>query len=168
MTRARANHLRLNPDTTTVLVFEALRDVRLDRRIIRPPRWIGTEAAQLIDSILKNTGGSWDAEINGYQFPTAAPSVLQRVLEGTPRPAGNRLATFETPEALAARMRDLAAVTASDHVLEASAGRGQLMVKLPRQQRITAIEIDPTRSAHLAMMPHRREGTMSVSQTKFT
>jgi hypothetical protein len=38
---------------------------------------------------------------------------------------------------------------------------------LPRQQRITAIEIDPTRAAHLAMMPHCRLGAMSVSQMNF-
>ena len=61
------------PGTTTVAVLEALRDVRQDRRIIRPPRWLGTEAAQLIDSILKNAGGSWDAEINGYQFADYDP-----------------------------------------------------------------------------------------------
>jgi hypothetical protein len=77
-------------------------------RILHPPKWIGTEAAQMVDSILKGVGGSWDAELNGYRFPTAAVPVLQRVLEGTPRPAGNRLAPFETPEALADRMRDLA------------------------------------------------------------
>jgi hypothetical protein len=82
----------------TVAVLEALRDVRVDRQIMRPPRWIGMEAAQMVDSILKGVGGSWDGEINGYRFPTAAAPVLRRVLEGTPRPAGNRLATFETPE----------------------------------------------------------------------
>jgi hypothetical protein len=38
---------------------------------------------------------------------------------------------------------------------------------LPRQQRITAIEIDFTRAAHLAMMPHCRQGGMSVSKTNF-
>ena len=65
------------------------------------------------------------------------------------------------------RMRDLAGVTLSDHVLEPSAGRGRLIARLPRQQQITAIEIDPNRVAHLAMMPHFREGAMSVSQTNF-
>jgi hypothetical protein len=40
-------------------------------------------------------------------------------------------------------------------------------VKLPRQQRIIAIEIDRTRVAHLAMMPHCREGAMLVSQANF-
>jgi 16S rRNA A1518/A1519 N6-dimethyltransferase RsmA/KsgA/DIM1 with predicted DNA glycosylase/AP lyase activity len=64
-------------------------------------------------------------------------------------------------------MRHWAAVTASDHVLEPSAGRGRLIAKLPRQQHITAIEIDSGRAAHLAMMPHCREGAMSVSQANF-
>jgi hypothetical protein len=64
-------------------------------------------------------------------------------------------------------MLDLAAVTVSDRVFEPSAGRGRLIAKLPRQQQITAIEIDPSRAAHLAMMPHGREGAMSVSQTNF-
>jgi hypothetical protein len=153
------------PATTSVALLEARRDVRIDRQIIRPPRWIGAESVQLIDGILKNAGGSWDAEISGYQFPTAAASVLRRILEGTPRQAGNRLATFETTEALVDRMQDLAAVTLSDHVLEPSAGRGRLIVGLPRQQQITVIEIDPKRAAHLAMMPHCRVGAMSVSQT---
>ena len=148
-------------------MLEALRDVRPDRRIVRPPRWIGTEAAQLIYGIMNGAGGSWDAEINGYRFPTSAASVLQRILAGSPRPTGNRLATFETPEALSYRMRDLAAATVSDHVLEPSAGRGRLIAKLPRQQQITAIEIDPTRAAYLAMMPHCREGAMMVSQANF-
>jgi len=31
-------------------VLEALLDVRVDRETIRPPRWIGTEAAQIVDS----------------------------------------------------------------------------------------------------------------------
>ena len=79
----------------------------------------------------------------------------------------DRLATFEIPEALAERMRDLAAVTVSDHVLEPSADGGRLIAKLPRQQQITAIEIDPARAAHLAMMPHCRLGAISVSQTNF-
>jgi len=42
-----------------------------------------------------------------------------------------------------------------------------LIAKLSRQQQITDIEIVPTRAAHLAMMPHCREGAMSVSQTNF-
>jgi hypothetical protein len=64
-------------------------------------------------------------------------------------------------------MRVLAAVTTSDQVLEPCAVRGRLIAKLPRQPRITAIEIDPTRVAHLAMMPHCREGAMLVSQANF-
>jgi hypothetical protein len=116
---------------------------------------------------LKGAGGSWGAEINGYQFGTSPASVLRRVLEGTPRQAGNRLPTFETPGALADRMRDLAAIILSDHVLEPSAGRGRLIAKLPQKQQITAIEIEPSRAAHLAMMPHCRVGTRSVSQTNF-
>jgi hypothetical protein len=150
-----------------VAAFEALRDVRVDRDIIRAPRWIGAEAARLVDSILKGAGGWWNGEVDGYQFRTEALPVLKRVLESTPRPAGNRLGTFETPEGLADRMRDLAAVTVFDHVLEPSAGRGRLIAKLPRQQQITAIEIDPNRAAHLAMTPHCREGAMSVSQANF-
>jgi hypothetical protein len=53
-------------------VLEAVRDVGVDRQIVRPPRWIGTEAAHLLDGILKDVDGSWNAEINGYQFWTAA------------------------------------------------------------------------------------------------
>ena len=127
-------------------VLEALRDVRVDREIIRLPRWIGTETTQLVGSILKGVGGSWKAGINGYQFPRAGISVLARVLEGTPRPPGNRLATFETPDALAEKMRALASVTEFDHVLEPSAGRGRL-IALPLQEQITAIEIDAGRAA---------------------
>jgi hypothetical protein len=93
---------------STVAVLEALPDVRVDGQIVCPPRGIGTEAARTVDSILKGAGGSWDPKSTGYRFPTAAVSVLQHILEGTPRPAGNRLATFETPEALADRMRELA------------------------------------------------------------
>jgi hypothetical protein len=64
-------------------------------------------------------------------------------------------------------MRDLAFVAVSDHLLEPSAGRGCLIAKLPLQQQITAIEFDPTRAAHRAMMPHCRHGAISVSQTSF-
>jgi hypothetical protein len=152
---------------TTVSVLEALWDVRVDGEIIHPPRWIGTDAAQLIENRLKEAGGSWDPEANGYKCPTAAVSVLQGILEGSPRPGGNRLATFETPEALADRMRGLAGVSIFDHVLEPSAGQGRLIANLPRKQEITAIEIDPAKAAYLAMMPHCREGAMSVSQTNF-
>jgi hypothetical protein len=157
----------MNESVSEVALFEALRDVRVDRDIIRAPRWIGAEAAQLVDSILKGAGGSWNGEVDGYQFRTEALPVLKRVLEGTPKPGKNRMATFETPEALADRMRDLAAVTTFDRVLEPSAGRGRLIAKLPRQQQITAIEIDSSKAANLAMMPHCREGAMSVSQTNF-
>jgi len=72
---------------------------------------IGTEAARPIDSICKDTGGSWNEETNGYQFPTAAG--LQQILEGTPRPSGNRLATYKTPKILADRMRELLAAKAT-------------------------------------------------------
>jgi hypothetical protein len=64
-------------------------------------------------------------------------------------------------------MLDLAAVTVSDHILEPS-GRGRLIAKLPRQQPIMAIEVDPSGVAYLAMMPHYREGAMSVSQNEFS
>src|SRR5262249_12829026 len=98
---------------------------------------------------------------------TAGAPVLERIMKGTPRPAGNRVASFETPQALADRMRDLAAVTVSDHVLEPRAGRGQLIAKLPRPQQITASKGDPHRPAHLAIMPHCREGAMTVSEANF-
>ncbi len=42
--------------------------------------WIRTEVARLIDSTLKGAGGSWDAEINGYQFSTAGALVLEIML----------------------------------------------------------------------------------------
>jgi len=45
-----------------IAVLEALRDVSVDREIIRLPRWIGTETRQLIDGILKGAGGLWDGE----------------------------------------------------------------------------------------------------------
>jgi hypothetical protein len=51
-------------------------------------------------------------------------------------------------------------------IAEPTAGEASVR-KSPRQQPITAIEIDATRAAHLAMMTHCREGAMSVSQTKF-
>lgn len=56
-------------------MLEALRNVRLDREIIRLPRWIGTQAAEVIDSILKGADGLWGTEINGYKFPTAGKSI---------------------------------------------------------------------------------------------
>jgi len=37
---------------TTVTVLEALRDVCVDRNIIRPPKWIGTQAATMISGWL--------------------------------------------------------------------------------------------------------------------
>ena len=46
-----------------VAVVGVLRDVRVDREIIRLPSWIGAEAAQLIDGISRGAGGSWDAQI---------------------------------------------------------------------------------------------------------
>ena len=81
-----------------VAVLEALRDAlltreessaevnrdgsrKVDRRHFERPEWLLEEV------------------INGYQFSTA---VLQ-ILEGTPRLAGNRLATFETPNPLRTR-----------------------------------------------------------------
>src|SRR5262249_24573402 len=139
--RALFSYWSMNESVSVVAVFEALRDVRVDRDIIRAPRWIGAEAAQSVDSILKGAGGSWNGEVDGYQFRAEALPVLKRVLEGTPRPPGNRVATFQTPEALADRMRDLAAVTMFNYVLEPSAGRGRLIAKLHRQQQIAAIEI---------------------------
>jgi hypothetical protein len=42
-----------------------------------------------------------------------------------------------------------------------------LIAKLPQQQQITTIETEPSRAAYLAMMPHCREGAMSVSQANF-
>jgi hypothetical protein len=42
-----------------------------------------------------------------------------------------------------------------------------MIANFPLRQQITAIEIDPSRAAHLAMMPHCREGAMSVFQTNF-
>ena len=43
----------------------------------------------------------------------------------------------------------------------------QRISKLPQQQPITALEIDPKRAFYLAMMPHCCEGAMSVSQGNF-
>ena len=68
------------PASTTVAVLEALRDARVDREILRLPRRIGTEAAKLVNGVLKSAGGSWEPEINEYQFATAAVSVPQRIL----------------------------------------------------------------------------------------
>ena len=66
----------LNPNRTMVAVVEALRDVRVDREIIRLPSWIGAEAAQLIDGISRGAGGSWDAQIKLHS-PSDARSMRQ-------------------------------------------------------------------------------------------
>ena len=57
-----------NP-ATTVAVLESLRGVRIDRKTIHLPRWIGTEAARSVDGILKGAGGSWDADTIAFDNP---------------------------------------------------------------------------------------------------
>lgn len=48
-------HRPLSEPATMFGVLEALKDVRVDRKIICPPKWTGTEAERLL---LKSEGGS--------------------------------------------------------------------------------------------------------------
>ena len=114
-------------------MLEAPRDVRVDRNIIRQPGWIGTETAQKLDRILKEAGRSWDAESNGYQFHSSGSVNSPEDSGGDSETSRSSPDNVRDTRALAERMRDLAAITVLDRVLEPSAGRGRLIAKLPRQ-----------------------------------
>jgi len=132
--------------------------------IVLPPGQLERKLYQDVDKVLKAMGGKWDRKAGGHSFPLDPSEMLADAL-GTGK-ALNRKGTlqfFQTPEPLAERMAALARVTASDIVLEPSAGHGRLVNPAKKLGAdVVAVEIDATNADVLSGI-----GGISVHQADF-
>lgn len=109
------------------------------------------------NKVLAALGGKWDRRAGAHVFSEDAAQLITSALDrGIAIDVKRSLEQFDTPHALARQMARKAAIGQTDHVLEPSAGAGNLIMAVgPEHPWITAIELDPKRCAQLRKLVPR-------------
>lgn len=118
---------------------------QLDRRLY-------TSVAKVIEA----AGGKWSRQDGCHIFykeVDAADAIDPILLTGTVTNTKQEFGFFETPPEIIARMIQIAGVKPSDHVLEPSAGRGAIAIKVsPLCGRLHLVEIQSKLAQELSKM----------------
>jgi predicted RNA methylase len=108
-----------------------------------------------VDRVITLLGGRWDKRARGHVFGGDPREAISRALgDGQVLDRKKTLQAFFTPPAIAHQMIALADLRAGDHVLEPSAGVGNLLRPiLGKVASIQAVDIDETHAAALEALP---------------
>lgn len=113
---------------------------------------LGRKRYEAVNKVLDILGGKWNRRVGGHVFSMDDPAQVidQAILTGEVG-STNPLEFFETPLVLAMQMVDFAELSRPTTILEPSAGNGAIIEAIPGGMRgmVTAVELDPYRSAHL-------------------
>jgi len=133
-------------------VADVLRRSTVDGSILRlPDGKLDPDLYRQVDKALKALGGKWDRRTRGHVFAKPIGDDLTAALDtGMAVDRKKTLEQFFTPPELAERMVRLAGVHMGTHVLEPSAGGGNLIrPAIACGAVVTAVEIDPMLCASL-------------------
>jgi predicted RNA methylase len=115
-------HATLTPDVTSVLERSEI----IGNILKLPPEQLERKLYESVNKALANAGGKWNRSAQGFVFPKSPADALGIMLEtGVSRSKKKDNQAFYTPEALAARVAELAEIR-GHVVLEPSAGHGAL------------------------------------------
>lgn len=104
-----------------------------------------------VNKALEAIGGKWDRKAGGHTFEGDPQDALdQVVLTGRFIDRRQEFGFFETPRAIVLQLIEAAGVKAGMRVLEPSAGRGAILLELPPECSVFAIEMDPKHGFALA------------------
>ncbi len=139
----------ISPEVADVLSRSTIED-----RLLRlPAGQLDRKLYAATNKVLAALGGRWDRRVGGHVFPFAVQPKLDEALgAGKAVSRQQKLQLFETPEALARRMVELADIEPhSSACLEPSAGPGRIVHGLMAAQpwQIVAVEIDADNVAAL-------------------
>lgn len=155
MVASPTGNARLRGVTLSDGVADTLRRSTVDGAIVRLPEGkLEPDLYRQVDKVLKALGGKWDRRARGHIFAKPIGDELAAALHsGLAVDRKKTLEQFFTPTELAERMVRLAGVHMGSHVLEPSAGSGNLIrPAIASGAVVTAVEIDPTLCASLAAL----------------
>jgi predicted RNA methylase len=107
-------------------VLEVLCDVELDGDVVRINQQLERPLYLQTNKVLEALGGRWDRKRRGHVFAEPAGERLDAALLTRSYERPNRDDYFPTPDAVAARLIEVAGIERGQMVLEPSAGRGNL------------------------------------------
>lgn len=100
-----------------------------------------------VNKVLEAAGGKWNRKRQGHVFDGDAATLIEPILlTGEVTNKKQELGAFDTPQPLAARVTALAEIEPGMHVLEPSAGIGNLVAEAEQYgAHVTGFEIDAQR-----------------------
>ncbi len=118
----------------------------IEGNVLRLPEQLDRETYLRVDKALKAARGKWDRKTHGHVFPFDPRELIgAAVNDGAIVDAKRTMQFFETPDALAKRMVELARIGPNDHALEPSAGLGRIVRHLVATgAMVDAVEADAT------------------------
>jgi predicted RNA methylase len=131
--------------------------VACDGNRLKITRQLDRSLYEATNKVLAALGGKWDRRSGAHLFAEDAGDLIESALDrGCAIDVKKSLEQFDTPHALARQMARKAEISELDHVLEPSAGAGNLLLAVgPEHPWITAIEVDPKRCAQLRKLAPR-------------
>ena len=151
---------KIPPDVVAILAASTIVG-----NVLTLPTQLDRETYLRVDKVLKAARGKWDRKAGGHVFPFDPRELIGAAVEdGAVVNAKQTLQFFETPDALARRMVDLAQLAPGERALEPSAGLGRIVRHLiAADVQVDAVEIDATNCNALRQLA----GAPTVCQESF-
>lgn len=152
--------MKIAPDVVEILARSTIAG-----NVLTLPEQLDRDTYLRVDKALKAARGKWDRKAKGHVFPFDPRELIAGAVdEGAVVNAKQTLGFFETPDALAKRMVDLAKLGPDDRALEPSAGLGQIVRHLlATGAMVDAVEVDATNCKALRQIG----GDLSVCNEPF-
>ena len=133
--------------------------------VLTLPEQLDHETYLRVAKVLTAARGKWDRKAKGHVFPFDPRELMGEAVEtGSVVDAKQTMQFFETRDALARRMVDLARLAPGNTALEPSAGLGRIVRHLiAAQAEVRAVERDPTNASALRAIG----GALHVNEESF-
>lgn len=115
--------------------IEALQQSTVEGNVVKlPPVQLERNIYTAVKNAIEKIGGKWKGgKIQGFVFEQDPTELLKRISEGEVCDLKKEFQFYETPDALADKLVELAKIGDNDTLLEPSAGRGAIVKAIHRQ-----------------------------------
>lgn len=128
-------------------VIDVLRQCSIDSTLLRFPGELDRKLYEKTAKVLKSIGGKWSSAKKAFVFKDDVGDIVAGIVDnGEFTPDNVKYQFFPTPDALAAKLVELAAIRPGEICLEPSAGRGAIARHLPNPM---CVELDPKNREYL-------------------
>jgi phospholipid N-methyltransferase len=129
-------------------IIEILKNCTLESNLVYLPNTqLDRKTYVKVNEILESIGGKWNKKQKAHVFDSDVSDLMENVISNeettTLKELQKQFQFFPTPEHIVEKMLSMISINDSHDILEPSAGKGNIIDKIPFTGNIVAVELNP-------------------------